>query len=306
MHREEQEKLLRSVLVDEITRTLGFKGGGKMKPVIGFLSRRATNRLIEISLDINEEVDKGSLNSAFAKLLHLFSDPPIVRGVEDVPAKGPLLLTCNHPGTVDTAVLLSSVPRPDTKIISGYTPYTDNLVHIRKHLIYSTTDAHQRMSVVRESIRHLKDGGCLLLYPAGALEPDPAIIPGAIDYMKFWHRSVEIFVKRVPDIVVSPIVASHILLPRFYNHFIARMRKQQKDRQRAAEMLQIVSAIINRDKNALTPRVTFGKGFTLEDLNQNVEGEGLFDSIKQISADLMEQHVASFDHEHPPLRIAAA
>lgn len=301
MDEAQRKKFLRGILVDEITRTLGFKGGGIAERLVRLISRRPVNRLTDLAIEIDREIVEGSFNSAFGKLLALFSDPPLVTGAERVPAEGPLLLVANHPGTVDTPALLSTVPRPDTKIISGYTPFTDNLDNLPKHLIYSTRDDFQRMSVVRESIRHMKEGGCLLLYPAGAIEPDPSITPGAIDYLQFWHRSVEIFIKRVPGVVVSPIVVSHVLLERFYNHFVARIRENPRDRQRAAEMVQIVAQIINRDKHALTPRITFGEAFTLDDLEKRVEGDSLFESIKQIASDLMHEHVAAFEEEHPPL-----
>jgi hypothetical protein len=301
MDEAQRKDFLRGILVDEITKTLGLKSGSFFSPVVRALTRRPVNRLTELALDVDKELKEGSFNSAFAMLLKLFSDPPLVSGADLVPEKGPLLLIANHPGTVDTPALLSTVPRPDTKIISGYTPFTDSLDNLPNHLIYSTRDSFQRMSVVRESIRHMKDGGCLLLYPAGAIEPDPAITAGAIDYTQFWHRSVEIFVKRVPGIVVSPIVVSHVLLERFYNHPIARIRKNPRDRQRAAEMLQIVAQIINRDKHALTPRITFGKGFTLEELQRKGEDDSLFESVKQISTDLMHDHVGRFEEDHPPL-----
>ena len=52
------------------------------------------------------------------------------------------------------------------------------------------------MQVMRESIRHLKNGGALLIFPRGSIEADPAFMPHPEAEFEHWSRSLEIFMQR--------------------------------------------------------------------------------------------------------------
>ena len=51
-------------------------------------------------------------------LADVMSGSLTVRGVEQVPARGPVLITCNHPGVFDAMVIFASLLRTDVKVIA--------------------------------------------------------------------------------------------------------------------------------------------------------------------------------------------
>ena len=100
-----------------------------------------------------------------------FVDQTKVIGAETLPKEGPLLIASNHPGAYDSLVISSQIPRDDLKIISSDIPFVKKLPETSKHMIFSTHDPHDRMSAARKAIRHLKDGGALLIFARATMDP---------------------------------------------------------------------------------------------------------------------------------------
>jgi putative hemolysin len=53
----------------------------------------------------------------------------------------------------------------------------------RDALIFVDHKAHLNLYVVQSTIRHLRSGGSVLIFPRGRMEPDPAVLPGALESM---------------------------------------------------------------------------------------------------------------------------
>lgn len=282
------------MLVDEIFKTLGWDPHGRLRPAGQRLFARPTRWLAEQAVEVDERVGATTLNDGFAVAQHLFAHAPLVEDARRVPRQGPLLIAPSHPGTVDTFAIVSALPRTDLKLIAGHSPFVAALDSIAQHLIFRHEDASiSRTSVVRESIRHLENGGTLFLYPAGRLEPDPAVLPGALESIDGWHRSVELFLRKVPQTRIVPVAASHILLPRFVNHPIARSRGTAAQRQRTAEMLQILAQVARRGQFLLRPRVRFGQAYSHAELSA-MHPDGAFAAFQQKARELLAAHIASF------------
>jgi 1-acyl-sn-glycerol-3-phosphate acyltransferase len=225
--------------------------------------------------------------------------------VENVPKAGPVLLVANHPGTIDSLAIIASAPRPDIKAIAGLDPIIYAIENLRAHLIFVTSETQVRMLVMRQGIRHLQNGGCMLFFPAGHIEPDPAVLPGAADSIHDWHRSVEIFLKRVPETILIPVAISHILLPRFVRHILARLRRNPSDWQRTAEMLQILSQMVNPGKHRLSPRITFGSPISYQELTA-AQTPNPTEHLRDEMLELLTRHVAAFNEPYPPLHLRMA
>ncbi len=88
-------------------------------------------------------------------------------------------MVSNHPAAYDVIILAASLPRDDLKIISSPVSVANYLPAVRPHFIFISEDAHKRMGTVRAALRHLREGGALLIFPRGDAEPDPAVTPGA-------------------------------------------------------------------------------------------------------------------------------
>jgi hypothetical protein len=172
-----------------------------------------------------------------------------------------LVIAANHPAAYDSLVISANVERPDYKIIIGDIPFFEHLPHISQHAIYAPNphDIHGRMQVIRQSIRHLEEGGSLLIFARGGIEPDPDIMPHADAEFGLWSRSLEIFLKRVPQTRVLVTIVSGVIARAAFQHPFTWLRRQRPDRQRLAFMLQMIrQTLAGRELFGLMPRVSFG------------------------------------------------
>ncbi|HMK08231.1 MAG TPA: 1-acyl-sn-glycerol-3-phosphate acyltransferase, partial [Anaerolineales bacterium] len=163
-----------------------------------------------------------------------------------VPSSGPLLVTSNHPGGIDCLALAAGLGRSDLKIVASGMPFLRNLPEVARHLILvSRVGAHARMSALRESIRHLEEGGAVLIFPRGTVEPDPAFFPEAESSIEKWSPSVRILLDSVPSLKWMVAVVSGVVSDRALEHPLARRKRELTERQLLAELYQIARQVMS-------------------------------------------------------------
>ena len=81
----------------------------------------------------------------------------------------------------------------------------------------------------------------MLTFPAGKIEPDPAVLPGANMALDEWTDSISLFSRLVPETQVIPVLVSGVFSPRALTSPLARLRRRQADRERFAAMLQVAA-----------------------------------------------------------------
>jgi len=121
---------------------------------------------------------------------------------------------------------------------------------------------------IRAGLRHLQDGGALLIYPSGIVDPDPDIAPGLAASINTWSGSLDIFLRRVPQTCVVPAIVSSVLSRRYFNNPLVRIPKTDWEKRKLAEMIQVSRQMMANKPIDLTPRLTFGEsacGETLRD-----------------------------------------
>jgi len=250
---------------------------------------RATHHFSELFAEVDRIIaDQGLPAGARWLLLNLVKEFES-RGAENIPESGPLVIASNHPGAVDSVALAAAARRRDLKIIAGAVPFLQNLPNVSKHLIFTPYDDIQaRMVVMRESIRHLKENGALLLFARAGIDPDPAFMPEAKEELSHWSRSLEVFLHTVPQTQVIVSIVSGVLAPTYMHHPITWLRHSRPDKQRLAMMIQIIQQMLGKQLD-LVPRVSFG---------ELLDHEGLADSdtprqvIVQSAKRLMQSHLA--------------
>ncbi|GAA0545834.1 putative hemolysin [Rhizomicrobium palustre] len=104
------------------------------------------------------------------------------------PKTGPLVVVCNHPyGVLDGIVscAITGRARPDFKVLTN--AVICKAEPLRPYLLpidFNETEEAVRTNLKsrNEALAHLKDGGCILIFPAGAVSTTP----------KWWHsRAVD-------------------------------------------------------------------------------------------------------------------
>ncbi len=113
------------------------------------------------------------------------------------------------------------------------------------------------MLAARAAVRHIREGGALLLFARGNIDPDPAFMPDADQELTVWSRSLELFLRSVPAAQVVTSIVSHVLDPAYMRHPLTWLRRRRRDRQRLAMMIQIMQQMMGK-RMKIEPRVSFG------------------------------------------------
>jgi hypothetical protein len=146
------------------------------------------------------------------------------------------------------------------------------------------------MVAIRAGIRHLQDGGALLIYPTGIVDPDPDISAGLEESIGTWSGSLEIFLRRAPQTCVAPAIVSSVLSRRYFNNPLVKIPKTDWEKRKLAEMIQVSRQMIANKPIDLTPRITFGAAIKGDDLRDS-EGHTLPAIIARARQTLIEHNL---------------
>ena len=219
---------LRKALLDEIVRAVGLPITNFWRKMVEVLFWVPINRFSKLGAFFDKMVYQHGFSKAVdISLKLLVSDIEILHDV-DVPKTGPLLVISNHPGTYDALCLAAKLPRDDVKIVSSNIPFLKIMKNANDHFLFTSVDNYVRMLVIRNAIRHLEKGGAVIMFPSAHMDPEPAFMPGAMEALDEWSRSIEIFVRKVPETVVQVAVVSRVLIPKYLANPITRVRKGRR------------------------------------------------------------------------------
>jgi hypothetical protein len=283
--------LLTENLVCEIAKALALPPTPRIRKMISSLTGRAIRGFIELASELDCVVGEEGIAGGARWLLPRFVKGHSARGVENIPPVGPLVVASNHPAYVDSVVISAHIPRRDYKVIIGEIPFFKHLPNINKNAIFAPdpTDAMGRMQVIREVIRHLKNNGSILIFPRGSIEADPAWMPHPEAEFDHWSRSLEIFLKHVPQTQVLVTIVSGVISKGAMYHPITWFRRARPDRQRLAFMYQFIRQMIaGKELFGLAPRVTFGGLVSAE----NTTGrDHMLQTITQSAYSVLKRHL---------------
>lgn len=259
--------------------------GQRLHPILARATRRFSAMFAEVDRIISEQGFPVGARWLLLNLIKGFE----ARGAEHIPGNGPLVIASNHPGTVDSVTLAAAVEREDLKIVAGAIPFLQNLPNVSKHLIYTSyDDPFNRMVVIRRAIQHLREGGALLLFADGHIDPDPSFMTHADDEITHWSRSLEIFLRTVPETQVITSIVSGVLDPRYMRHPITWLRRARPDRQRLAMMMQVIQQMLGKRLD-LVPRVSFSDLINIQSIGN---AEHALQVIVESARRLLKQHLA--------------
>lgn len=234
-------RALIDINIDDILAALGVPGSAMARALARRLARTPALRFAREMTAFDADAQRRGIAAASRSLLARFVRGVRTEGLSNIPARGPVLLLSNHPGMTDTLLLLACIPREDLLVLAAERPFLRALPAASRQLIFLPDKADQRLAAVRRAVSHLRSGGALLTFPAGEIEPDPEVLPGAVEALGRWSPSSLGFLRLVPGCMVVPLVVSGVLQPRAQRSLLARaLRRRQADRERFAAMLQVL------------------------------------------------------------------
>ena len=186
--------------------------------------------LTRLGIKMEGKIERdGHLKGASEWLLDIGSKGIHIHGADQVPLTGPVLFVGNHAGLGDAHALLMSSPRRDTHILANDFGILPGLRAMRRHVI--VVDKDSSLASLRASLRHLRTGNSLLLYPQGEIEADPGLYPeSALESLAKWSSSIDLFARHVPDLAIVPFAVGGVISRTALRNPIVRRYKDSDKR----------------------------------------------------------------------------
>jgi len=253
-----QVELLTGILAREGAESLGWEHGRPGGAFARGLLRPAARRIAREFAACDEVFASRALPEAARWTLDHFSAAVEVAGLDRIPRGGPILLVANHPGLTDAVALIAALDRPDLRIVAADYPFLHALRGLGPRLLFLDASRTQ-LGWIRKVSRDLRQGSVVLLFPAGGLEPDPAVL-GFESALRSWSDSVGLIARLAPDAQIVPAAVTGVLSARAFAHPLTRIRRAPRDRQRVATLLQMIDPRCR----AVTARIAFGSPLVAE------------------------------------------
>lgn len=276
--RSEQIETLTRVCVDDLLDAFGLGGVRRGRNTLKLLSRIPARRLARQVATYDDVVGESGLSAGGLWALERMARRVEVEGRENVAPEGPLLVVANHPGLADALALFAATPRADLRVVAAERPFLEALPNTSRHLIPVSEAFPGRSGAVRVAARHMRDGGAVLTFPGGRIEPDPAVLPGATGALDRWSGSLDLFARLVPGLTVVPAVVSGVLSPAALRNPLTLLRRREKDRQWLAATIQMLTPALRN----VTTKVVYGRPIRDEALPKGTVREDVLEEARRL------------------------
>ena len=147
-------------------------------------------------------------------------------------------------------------------------PFFRSLPNLRQHLIYATNDTHVRMATIRKALRHLGEGGSLLIFPSGKVDPDPNyFLSEARLSLDRWSDSLELLLRAAARLVVA-INSGFCGPPRISAHPFAGCIREAGPVSILPNLSRLSSGVSPIRSYPTSPKYSSSEPFSLEELAQ--------------------------------------
>jgi hypothetical protein len=284
---------LSDTLINEIINAVGLPKTAGTRRTFNLLFHKAAGRLAEIGVTFDRLIEKEGFPAACAWALTAWCRDIRVRGSESVPKSGPLLVISNHAGAYDSVVIAAQLGRNDLKFIASDVAFLKNLPNTNAHFFYvSEEDAYNRMAAARGGVRHLQNGGALLLFGTGLIDPDPSVYNGAEKEIENWSASIDLFLRHVPEANVVVTIVSGIVSSRWARHPVTWLKRIPWQKRRLAEFGQVLEQLFIPGRHYVTPRVSFDPPVPVATLRIECGSNHVLPAIIARAKALLVEHVA--------------
>jgi hypothetical protein len=283
---------IQSAITDEIFFAMGAKRRGFLRQSLGWFFALPTHKFAEYMAAVDGAIAEGGSPAGCRVMMDALNVDIQSRGREHIPTSGPTMLLATHPGAYDSMAIGSLVPREDLKVIATGTRLYSVMPNLRPNIFYVNKDKPQEnMVTLRNAIDHIRQGGILLQFGSGKIEPDPATDPVGDEVFAKWSPSLEIILRKVPEMVVVPTITSGVLLERFRDSPITRLRKNDVDRRRLGEFFQVLQQLVFPKSVEGRAMISFGKPFQLADLEVVSKGRRVMSAAIERVKETLTDHL---------------
>lgn len=230
---------LTRINLDDLVGAFGWNQRGPAARLARWLFHEPAQSFARQMLTFDAETGQRGLVEAARRTERLHVRDVRVYGAEHLP-EGAFLALSNHPGLTDTLALFAALRRPDLRVIALDRPFLVALGNVSRQLFYLPESPQERVGLVRQVARHLKNGGAVLTFPAGRNEPDPQVYAGAAAALEQWLESAEVFVSLAPGTPIVPVCVRGVTWERASHNFLAGLRRRPDDHQLLASALQLL------------------------------------------------------------------
>ena len=251
---------LTQINLDDLVSSFGWQ----TRPVLARMLRRVfynpAQKFAKFMLEFDTAVGERGLADASRLALGHYVRDVLVFGLDRVPDSAFLALS-NHPGMTDTLSLFAAFNRPALKVIALDRPFLMALPNLSRQIFFVSDDPASRVKLVRQVSGHLRSGGAALTFPAGEIEPDPNVYPGAMEALRSWTDSVGVFIHMAPDTVILPVLVRNVIWDKTAKHPFVKVKKTREEREKLAASLQLLAMVMWNIK-PVTVTVQIGKPIT--------------------------------------------
>jgi len=280
---------IQSAITDEIFFAMGAKHRGFLRQALGWIFALPTHNFAKYMAGVDAAIAEGGPPAGCRVMMDSLNVDILARGIEQIPTSGPTMLLATHPGAYDSMAIGSLVPREDLKVIATGTRLYTVLPNLRPNVFFVSKKPGENMVTLRNAIDHLRQGGILLQFGSGKVEPDPATDPVGDEVFAKWSPSLEIILRKAPETTVVPTVTSGVLLARFRDSLLTRLRRKDMDRRRLGEFIQVHQQLVFPKSVDGRARISFGEPFHLADLESvNTEKRIMPAAIERVKETLVE------------------
>lgn len=256
--------ILTQINLDDLVSSFGWEEDPIPASILRDIFAQSARKFAGQMVDFDNLVGQWGLAEASRQVMqkHYVRDVR-VHGQEHIP-NGPVLFLSNHPGMSDTLSLFITINRLDLKIIALHRPFLASLVNTTQRLFFIDDGPNGRMRAVRQVSSHLRSGGSVLTFPAGEIEPDPGVYPGALDSLNNWTNSAGVFLRFAQDTKIVPVLVGGVIWKKAARHWILHLKRTRLEREKLAAALQLLALIV-RNARPNTVHVRFAQPITLKE-----------------------------------------
>jgi 1-acyl-sn-glycerol-3-phosphate acyltransferase len=279
----EKARSLTRISADEMLSALHLETAPRLartpaRAVFYALSRALGEKLARF----DDETARDGLGAAARALLARLGATHAVEG--SIPRAGGLLVATNHPGAYDALVLMAAIDRRDMLFLAAERAFLRALPEVARSLLFiPEREAAGRARALRRAVQHLRSGGAIVHFGAGAIEPDPAFSDGG-DPLGPWIEGTGLLARAAirAGASVVPALVSGVHSPRAKALAVTKWA-ERRNVTTLAPLLQITLPPF-RDVRA---RVRFGAPMA-RDLLEGKSDEGAAGAIRAAARDLVD------------------